>query len=145
MERRKLPRVTEEEIKMMLKLGRAEGTVEMDEEVLCNRVFKLNDVRAVEPLIEALKDDNKYVREAAASALGRLNDARGVKPLLEAGKELNKWKEKKKKFEQMILEMGFPSFFNAAALPPFDIISHGMRGLNGTVMDMYRQPDKIIA
>jgi len=45
---RKLPRVTEDEIRMMLKLGRAEGTVEMDEEVLCNRVFKLNDVRAVQ-------------------------------------------------------------------------------------------------
>ena len=45
---RKLPRVTEDEIKMMLKLARAEGTVEMDEEVLCNRVFKLNDVRAVQ-------------------------------------------------------------------------------------------------
>lgn len=40
------PRVTEEEIKMMLKLGRDAGTVEMDEEVLCNRVFKLNDLRA---------------------------------------------------------------------------------------------------
>lgn len=44
----KMPKVTEEEIKMMLKLGRAEGTVEMDEEVLCNRVFKLNDVRAAQ-------------------------------------------------------------------------------------------------
>jgi CBS domain containing-hemolysin-like protein len=40
------PKVTEDEIKMMLKLGRDAGTVEMDEEVLCNRVFKLNDVRA---------------------------------------------------------------------------------------------------
>jgi len=29
-------------------LGRSEGTVEMDEEVLCNRVFKLNDVRAAQ-------------------------------------------------------------------------------------------------
>jgi len=37
---------TEEEIKMMLKLGRDAGTVEMDEEVLCNRVFKLNDLKA---------------------------------------------------------------------------------------------------
>ncbi|MCK5178958.1 MAG: DUF21 domain-containing protein, partial [Candidatus Omnitrophica bacterium] len=45
---RKLPRVQEEEIRMMLKLARAEGTVEMDEEVLCNRVFKLNDVRAIQ-------------------------------------------------------------------------------------------------
>ena len=41
-----IPKVTEEEIKAMLKLGRAAGTVEVDEENLCNRAFKLNDVRA---------------------------------------------------------------------------------------------------
>ena len=41
------PRITEEEIKIMLKLARAEGTVESDEEILCNRVFKLNDVPGV--------------------------------------------------------------------------------------------------
>ena len=41
-----LPRVTEEEIKIMLSLGRVAGTVEMDEETLCNRVFKLNDLKA---------------------------------------------------------------------------------------------------
>lgn len=40
------PKVTEEEIKMMLRLGRDAGTVETDEEVLIHRVFKLNDVRA---------------------------------------------------------------------------------------------------
>ena len=40
------PKVTEEEIKMMLKIGRDAGTVEMDEEVLCNRVFRLNDLVA---------------------------------------------------------------------------------------------------
>ncbi|MBF0386074.1 MAG: HlyC/CorC family transporter [Candidatus Omnitrophica bacterium] len=41
------PKVTEEEIRMMLKLGKDEGTVEMDEALLCGRVFKLNDVRAM--------------------------------------------------------------------------------------------------
>lgn len=41
-----LPRVTEEEIKAMLKLGEKDGTVEVDEEVLCSRVFKLNDLKA---------------------------------------------------------------------------------------------------
>ena len=41
-------KVTEEEIKMMLKLGRVEGTVEIDEEVLCNRIFKLNDVNIMQ-------------------------------------------------------------------------------------------------
>ncbi|MBI5149535.1 MAG: HlyC/CorC family transporter [Candidatus Omnitrophica bacterium] len=42
------PRATEEEIRIMLQMGRAEGTVETDEEVLCGRVFKLNDVRAAQ-------------------------------------------------------------------------------------------------
>lgn len=41
------PKVTEEEIKAMLKLGRDAGTIEMDEEKLCNKVFKLNDLRAI--------------------------------------------------------------------------------------------------
>ena len=40
------PKVTEEEIKAMLRLGRDAGTVEVDEEKLCNKVFKLNDLRA---------------------------------------------------------------------------------------------------
>ncbi len=42
-----VPKVTEEEIKAMLKLGRAAGTVEVDEENLCNKVFKLNDLKAI--------------------------------------------------------------------------------------------------
>lgn len=42
----KEPWVTEEEIKILLRLGRAAGTVELDEEALINRVFKLNDLDA---------------------------------------------------------------------------------------------------
>lgn len=41
-----VPKVTEDEIKIMLKLGRDAGTVEVDEESLCNKVFKLNDLKA---------------------------------------------------------------------------------------------------
>jgi CBS domain containing-hemolysin-like protein len=52
----KISRVTEEEIKMMLKIGRDTGTVETDEADLCNRVFRLKDIRAaniMKPLREA--------------------------------------------------------------------------------------------
>jgi len=44
--KKKRPWVTEEEIKMLLRLGRDVGTVEVDEETLINRVFKLNDLTA---------------------------------------------------------------------------------------------------
>lgn len=52
----KISRITEEEIKMMLKIGRDTGEVETDEAELCNRVFRLKDIRAaniMKPLREA--------------------------------------------------------------------------------------------
>lgn len=61
LEKYKKPRVSEDEIKMMLKLGRDAGTVELDEEVLCSRVFKLNDVYA-EQIMKPL--DQMYVLPA---------------------------------------------------------------------------------
>jgi HEAT repeat protein len=39
---------------------------------------------AMEPLIAALKDENEYVREAAAEALGKIGDPRAVEPLIDA-------------------------------------------------------------
>jgi len=42
----------------------------------------LNDSRAVEPLIAALKDFNADIRVIAASALSRLKDRRAVEPLI---------------------------------------------------------------
>ncbi|MCA9401973.1 MAG: DUF21 domain-containing protein [Candidatus Omnitrophica bacterium] len=65
------PKVTEEEIKMMLKLGRAEGTVEMDEEVLCNRVFKLNDVIAT----QIMRPIDQIYALPANKTLGEVKDA----------------------------------------------------------------------
>ena len=65
-----LPKVTEDEIKMMLKLGRAAGTVEMDEEVLCNRVFKLNDLRA----FQIMKPIEQIYALSASKTLGELRE-----------------------------------------------------------------------
>ncbi|HOW36132.1 MAG TPA: hemolysin family protein [Candidatus Omnitrophota bacterium] len=68
MKRAKLPRVTEEEIKMMLQLGRDAGTVEIDEEVLCNRVFKLNDLKAY----QMMKSISQLFSLPADKTLGEL-------------------------------------------------------------------------
>jgi len=69
-----LPRITEEEIKAMLRLGERDGTVEVDEHVLCNRVFKLNDLKAsqmMKPLdrVYGLRRD-RTLAEAKDAILG---------------------------------------------------------------------------
>jgi uroporphyrinogen-III decarboxylase len=39
---------------------------------------------------------------------------------------------------------GYFNTIRAAALPPYDIVSHSLRGMNGTMYDMFRQPDKLL-
>jgi uroporphyrinogen-III decarboxylase len=65
--------------------------------------------------------------------------------LLETGREMRKWQDKIEKFNQMMLDMGFPKYFQGAAMPPYDTLSHSMRGMTGLMMDMFRQPDKLLA
>mgnify|MGYP003881496055 CR=1 FL=1 len=45
---------------------------------------------AVEPLITALKDENRYVQTMAAEALGKIGDQRAVEPLITALKDVLK-------------------------------------------------------
>ena len=48
------------------------------------------DARAVEPLVVALKDEDKEVQKTAARALGWIGDARAVEPLVVALKDEDK-------------------------------------------------------
>ena len=48
---------------------------------------KLGDIRAVEPLIQLLKNEYAGIRGAAAEALGEIDDARALKPLHKALKK----------------------------------------------------------
>jgi len=48
-------------------------------------------------------------------------------------------------FIQEMKALGFPLACGAITLAPFDLIGDTMRGLKGVLMDMYRQPDKLLA
>jgi uroporphyrinogen-III decarboxylase len=69
--------------------------------------------------------------------------AKAVRTLQKAGREMRRWQPKIRKFNKMIQDMGFPQYFQGAAMPPYDVISHSMRGMSGTMLDMFRQPDKL--
>jgi hypothetical protein len=60
-----------------------------------------------------------------------------------AGREMRKWDAKIKKFNKMIKDFGYPDYFQGAAMPPYDLIANTMRGMTGTMTDIFRQPEKI--
>jgi uroporphyrinogen-III decarboxylase len=69
--------------------------------------------------------------------------SKAIDTLMKTGREMRKWQPKIRKFNKMMLGMGFPQYFQGAAMPPFDVISHSMRGMAGTMTDMFRHPDKL--
>lgn len=41
-------------------------------------------------------------------------------------------------------QLGFPTFSRAATFAPFDVVSDRLRGMRGSMLDMFRQPDNIL-
>ena len=57
-----------------------------------------------------------------------------------------KWQSEAGNFSDEMAELGFPAY-NAPRMmagAPFDAISDNLRGMRGTMLDMYRQPDKLL-
>jgi uroporphyrinogen-III decarboxylase len=67
-----------------------------------------------------------------------------LQTLINAGKELAKWTEVINEFNRRKLASGFPMLKRAMAKAPFDTIGDTLRGTQGIIMDMYRQPDKLL-
>ena len=44
----------------------------------------------------------------------------------------------------MLMDYGLPQMFQGDIMPPFDVVSHSLRGMKGTMLDMFRQPDKLL-
>ena len=70
--------------------------------------------------------------------------AKTIRALQKVGREMRRWSSRQAKFDKMIRDMGFPQYVHGAAMPPYDVVSHSLRGMTGTMFDMYRQPDKLI-
>ncbi|MEN8242702.1 MAG: uroporphyrinogen decarboxylase family protein [Chloroflexota bacterium] len=48
-------------------------------------------------------------------------------------------------YNQIITQFGSPRFYGGLTFAPFDIIGDTMRGTKGVMLDMYRNPDKLMA
>lgn len=47
-------------------------------------------------------------------------------------------------YQKTMTEAGFPCSSGTIALAPFDVVSDMLRGMKGTMLDMYRQPKKLL-
>ena len=48
-------------------------------------------------------------------------------------------------YEKEMMELGYPMLFGATAMTAFDYVSDFLRGLRGTMLDMYQAPTKLLA
>ncbi len=64
--------------------------------------------------------------------------------LIDAGKEMMKRDKELMRFNKEALAEGFPALRGAMAVAPFDAIGDSLRGTHGVIMDMYRQPEKLL-
>jgi uroporphyrinogen-III decarboxylase len=81
---------------------------------------------------------------ALAQGLSTPEIASAIERLQKAGNELRKWAPKIAEFGEEIRRIGFPPLVGHMALAPFDAISDNLRGMRGSMLDMYRQPDRVM-
>jgi len=66
------------------------------------------------------------------------------KALFEAGAEALKWAMAMGGVDGELKTLGFPNILGGFTKAPFDIIGDTLRGTKGIMMDMYRQPEKLL-
>jgi hypothetical protein len=80
---------------------------------------------------------------ALAEAVSSPEIAGALQRLSLAGQKMREWRPRLESFAREIRGLGFPPFSDALLLAPFDVISDHLRGMKGSMLDMYRQPDRL--
>jgi uroporphyrinogen-III decarboxylase len=83
------------------------------------------------PMVMAAPFSRKEVRET-------------FKKLIAAGEAMEQRQQEIGVVSQEILEMGFPPMRGGMGIAPFDVIGDFLRGTQGTAIDMFRCPEKIL-
>lgn len=70
--------------------------------------------------------------------------AAAFETFFKAGRELARTTAVVEAFEKEMAGMGFPTVGGAGTSAPFDRVSDFLRGMRGSMLDMYRQPDRLL-
>jgi hypothetical protein len=102
---------------------------------------------ALEPLkkLPPLAGQQYFRLLIGTAVLSEPEVAGAIETLLKGGAEAHRMRSKMSAFVKEMAELGFPTQFGAVAYAPFDCIGDYFRGTRGVMLDMYRNPDKLIA
>jgi len=78
-----------------------------------------------------------------SAVLANPSIAEAFAALYRAGLEASKYLATLAGFDREMTALGFPQAFGSTTHAPFDLISDMLRGMRGTMLDMYRHPDKL--
>ena len=112
------------------------------------RVYLPRIFESLEPLrqLPSIKDlfiqGYKGALSSAFFAKPEITEAFGS--VYRAGLEAGKFVEGAAQFHEEMAALGFPPGMGTAMYAPFDHISDMLRGMRGVMLDMYRQPDKLL-
>ncbi len=103
---------------------------------------KLGIFGALAPLREGI---GYHAGPFAFMAFGMPGAAEALDALKKAGEAAVKAMASVVAYIERLKAAGFPLMFVGATLPPFDFIGDFLRGRKGSMLDMYRRPEKVIA
>jgi len=86
-----------------------------------------------------------YAGAGLFGALAAPPVAKALEAMSKAAGEAAKWSAGYAEFKERMKKLGFPAWIGGVSLPPFDIISDFLRGMRGAMLDMYRNPDELLA
>jgi len=64
--------------------------------------------------------------------------------IIDHGEETAKWMGPLIQFDKEAMASGYPTLFGGQSHAPFDILADTLRGTRGIIIDMFRQPDKVL-
>ncbi len=69
-----------------------------------------------------------------------------ARALDKAGKEMRRYRQAMGNLQEDLALLGFPAFSHSGGvgIAPFDVLSSSFRGMKGSMLDMYHQPDNVI-
>jgi hypothetical protein len=105
------------------------------------RMWKTLDSFSKLPSLQSLWGASSLAGRAGAFGTPEVQNA--FKAIFKAGKEQARYAKAAGNIDEDLAKIGIPSFSQGRAPAPFDVVSDNLRGMAGTMKDMFRYPDKL--